>query len=181
MPSIDPAIQAALRAALALLLARTAVHKLRDRGGFRDAVAGYDLLPAAALPAAVRALPALELAAAAMLVVTTTARPGAGLAAFLLALYTVAIALSLARGRRDLACGCGGPAGELSVSPALLVRNGILLAVAAACGATAATRSPGWIDLLTIAGGVAALTGLHAAAEHLLATAPRRALLRARS
>jgi len=181
MPAIDPAILAALRAALALLLLRAAAHKLRDRDGFGDALAGYGLLAARVVPAAVLLLPALELAAAALLVAPPTARAGALLAAALLATYTVAIALALGRGRRDVACGCGGPAGELPLSTGLVVRNAVLLAVAAACAAPAVGRAPSWIDVLTVLGGAAALSGVHAASEHLLATAPMRASLRARA
>jgi len=181
MPASDPAILAALRAALALLLLRAALHKVRDRLGFEGAVTGYDLLPAAAIPLASRVLPALEIAAALLLVAPPTAPWGALLAGGLLVLYTVAIAVALSRGRRDVACGCGGPAGELALSGGLVVRNAILLLVAVACTAPLRPRAASWIDALTVFGGAAVLTGLHAAAEHLLATAPRRALLRARA
>ena len=181
MPALDPAILAALRGALALLLLRAALHKLGDRDGFRAALAGYELLPAAAEPAAALLLPAFECAAALLLVAPATARIGARLAATLLSVYTAAIAAALRRGRSDVACGCGGPAGELALSGGLLGRNAVLLVVAALCSAPLRARAPGWIDLLTIVGGAAVLTGLHAAAEHLLATAPGRARLRARA
>ncbi|MFM7143683.1 MAG: MauE/DoxX family redox-associated membrane protein, partial [Alphaproteobacteria bacterium] len=155
MPAIDPAILAALRLALALLLLRAALHKLRDREAFRDALSGYALLPAAVGPAVARVLPALELAAAVLLVLPPTARAGAVLAGALLLVYSAAIATALARGRADAACGCGGPAGELGLSGGLLVRNAILLCVATACAAATAARAPSWIDAVTVVGGVA--------------------------
>lgn len=178
MPAIDPAILVALRLALAFLFLRAAIHKLRDRAAFRDALAGYDLLPRTFVGAATFVLPAMETIAAVLLVAPTTGRAGAFLSMALLGLYSGAIALSLARGRDDVACGCGGPAGELELSGGLLVRNAILLGAAVACAAATAPRPPSWIDAVTIAGGAAVFTGLHAAAEHLLATAPRRAALR---
>ncbi|MEI8359505.1 MAG: MauE/DoxX family redox-associated membrane protein [Deltaproteobacteria bacterium] len=181
MPAIDPVFAVALRGATALLLLRAALHKVRDADGFRSALAGYALLPVRLEAMAARVLPALEFTAALLLVGPKTARSGAALAAALLGAYTLAIAVNLVRGRRDLDCGCGGPAGGLRIGGGLLARNALLLAATALCAAPLQPRVPAWLDAFSILGGIAALSALHAASEPLMATAPGRAALRARS
>jgi len=174
LPAIDPAVSASLRGALALLFAAAALHKLRDPGVFRAALADYALLPAAAVAPAARLLPALELAAAAALLVPAWAVPGGLGAAALLAVYGGAIAVNLARGRRDVACGCLGPAAEQPLSGALLIRNGVLVAAALLAACPASARAWTGLDALTVPVAVAAAAGLYAAWEGLLANARRQ-------
>ena len=50
-------------------------------------------------------------------------------AALLLA-YLLGMAGLLARGRVDARCGCAGPASDMRISPALLIRNGMLVLLA---------------------------------------------------
>ena len=166
---IDPVVALALRASLALLLAGGALAKLRDLPGFAAAVAGYRLLPAAlARPAAVGFV-AAELALAAGLWIPQLREASALGAAALLTLYGVAIAANLARGRRDIDCGCGGPLGRQTLSEGLVARN-LLLAAAALAGALpVAPRPLAWLDALTLAAAVAAAAALYAAAGALLA------------
>jgi len=84
------------------------------------------------VPAAAVALPVAELAIAAGLL-WSTSRPYAGILAFLLiGAYALAIAINLARGRKDIDCGCSGPAMRQPLQPALLARN-LLLAIVALC------------------------------------------------
>jgi uncharacterized membrane protein YphA (DoxX/SURF4 family) len=174
----DPAVQAALRLALAAVFAAAAAHKLRDRQGFRAALAGYALAPARAEAAAAGLLPALELLAAAALITPATAPAGAVLAGALLLVYTGAVAVSLARGRRAIACGCGGPAGDRTLGADLLARNAVLVAAALACAAEPAPRALHGLDAVTIAAGAAALALVYAAAETALANARAPAPLR---
>ncbi|WP_289141256.1 MauE/DoxX family redox-associated membrane protein [uncultured Brevibacillus sp.] len=56
---------------------------------------------------------------------------GAVLGGLLLILYSVAIAINLLRGRRDISCGCGGVAGNHPISWLLVLRNLLLMFV---CG-----------------------------------------------
>jgi hypothetical protein len=175
---IDPAVQAALRLALAALLTAAAVHKLRDRGGFRAAVRGYALVPVwAEAPLAVL-LPALELAAAGALVWPTGARAGAAIAFALVCVYTAAVAVNLARGRRAIACGCGGPAGSRELGADLIARNALLVAAALACAAAPAPRALHPLDAVTIAAGAAGLWLAYAAADTALANTRALAALR---
>jgi hypothetical protein len=181
--ALDPAVAAALRAGLALLFAAAALHKARDPRAFRDALAAYRVLPPAAAGAAAAAVVAAELAAAALLV---AALPGAGdgawlrragglLAAALLAVYGAAIAANLARGRRDLDCGCLGPAGRQPLSGWLVARNAALAAAALALLLPVSTRALLWPDALTVAGATLLAALVWTAAHQALANALARA------
>lgn len=167
MPAPDPALQAALRLALAALFAVAALHKARDAEAFRAALAGYRLLPVRALGAVARALPAAEFGLALALLVPRTGRIAAASGAALLALYSGAVALNLLRGRRRIDCGCGGVARPLSAG--LLARNAVLVAAAGVAALAPAARPFVWIDALTAVGGAVALALLYAAAETLAA------------
>ena len=169
MPALDPALRALLRCTLALLWLAAASHKLRDRARFRAALAGYQLVP----PAAVRALAVLvsigELVLAISLLMPGTGAAPALATGALLALYAVAISANLMRGRREIDCGCGArpqPLGE-----GLVVRNAVLVAIALVAALPASGRMLVWIDAATIAGGAAALAALYAAADAALANA----------
>jgi hypothetical protein len=171
--SVDPAVAWILRLCLALLLAGAALAKLRDPGGFARALAGYRMLPAAALAPAARALPALELALAAGLLVL----PGRGApaSAALFALYAAAIAWNLARGRRHIDCGCGGPGGRLPIQPALVARNLALVGAALAAGAAPSGRPLALLDGFTVVAGATALALLWASLDVALANRARLA------
>lgn len=100
----------ALHTASLVLLAGTFVialpGKLRDFDGFVGTVANYRLLPGAwARPAAFLTVSG-EIAAVSLLLPPATRPVGGALAALLLAVFTVAIGINLARGRRTIDCGC---------------------------------------------------------------------------
>jgi hypothetical protein len=172
---LDPVLEHVLRLAIALLLASGGVRKLRDLPRFADAVAGYALLPARAARTAAAGFAIAEVALAAGLLAPAAAgvRPAAcASAALLFAVYGAAIAINLARGRRDVECGCGGPAGaRVPLSGWLVARNALLVAAALACAGGAAERALGAADAPALAGGVAALALLWIAAHGLLANA----------
>jgi len=157
----------ALRALLALLLAGGALAKLRDLSGFAAAVAGYRLLPAALAGPAAAGFVAAELALAAGLWLAP--RPAGLGAAALLVLYGAAIAVNLARGRRDIDCGCGGPLGRQSLSEALVLRNLLLACAAMASALPVAPRALAWLDAFTLAAAIGAGAALYTASSALLA------------
>jgi hypothetical protein len=167
--AVDPVAGAALRLALALLFFSASAHKLRDLAAFRAAVAGYELLPSAWVGAASILLVTWELAAGATLLCGW----GAATALALLSLYTLAIAANLWRGRRDIDCGCAGPAGRVTLTPALLVRNAVLLAAVAAVALPPAARDLVWLDAVTAIALTVAAALLYFAAETALANAAR--------
>jgi len=169
---MDPVIALALRASLTLLLAGAALAKLRDVRGFAAAVAGYRLLPAALAGPAAAGFVAVELALAAGLWLGPLRSASALGAAALLTLYGVAIAVNLARGRRDIDCGCGGPLGRQTLSEALVLRNLVLAGAALACSLPVAPRALAWLDLLTLGAAVGAAAALFAASNVLLAPRP---------
>jgi hypothetical protein len=176
--SIDPAVQWLLRIALSLLFARAAAHKLRDVGAFRRALEAYAVVPAVWSVFAGAALIGVECAVAVGLWLPRVAPLAALGAAALLALYAAAMGTALARGQRDLDCGCTGPAHRQPVRAALVVRNAILAAVALCAALPAAARPLTWVDALTVLGGVGVLACGYLASEGLLAVAPRAASLR---
>jgi len=177
---MDPVLAVVLRGALALLLVVAALHKLRDHTSFRATLEAYALLPTPLLPPLARAVPLLELAAAALLVTPRAAPAGGVLAALLLAVYALAMGVNLLRGRRDLDCGCMGPGARSTVGPGLVVRNLLLIAVALAAGFVPVhARALVWVDFVTVALAIAVLAALYASAERLLALAPAVAALRA--
>jgi hypothetical protein len=164
---IDPVAALALRASLSLLLASAALAKLRDLRGFGAAVAGYRLLPEALAAPAAAVFVAAELALAAGLWLAPA--PATLGAAALFALYGLAIAANLARGRRDIDCGCGGPLGRQPLSAGLVVRNLVLAAAALAGALPAPGRALAWLDLVTLGAAVAAAAALYGGASVLLA------------
>jgi hypothetical protein len=171
--ALDPAVRLALRGALALVLLGAARHKLRDRARFRAALAGYRILPERAVPALAALLPPAEIAVALGLLVPALAAAPPLAAAALLSLYTGAIALNLARGRRDLDCGCGDPTRAQRLSGGLLLRNAALVGLAGLAALPAQARSLVWLDALTVAASAATLALLVAAGELALANASR--------
>jgi hypothetical protein len=165
---MDPVVGLVLRALLTGLLGGAALAKLRDPRGFASAVAGYRLLPAALAAPASAAFVAGELSIAAALWTPLRAEAALGAAA-LLALYAAAIAVNLARGRREIDCGCGGPFGKQALSEALVLRNLAWAGAALASSLPEAARALAWLDLVTLAAAVSAGAALHAAASALLA------------
>jgi methylamine utilization protein MauE len=171
--SVDPAVHAALRVALALLLLAAAAHKLRDLAAFRSAVEGYALLPSGWLTGAAILLVGIELSIGISLILPGLGSVPAYAAAALLATYSGAIAINLQRGRRDIDCGCAGPAGRVSISRALVLRNGLLIAGALVAALPPTVRPTVWLDAVTVVASVGMLALLYVSAETALANALR--------
>jgi hypothetical protein len=163
--TLDPALQWVACLALALLMVWSAGHKLRDLEAFRAALAGYRLLPRGALRPAVAILIVAELAIGLGLLLPGWTARAALAAAGLLALYSSAIAANLLRGRREIDCGCAGPAGRRGLGPPLLVRNALLIGVALCSALPAASRELIWLDGVVVVAGLATAALLYVAAE----------------
>lgn len=176
--TLDPAVLTALRGGLALLLLHAAGHKLSAPARFVAALEQYRIVGGRVVPAAAALLVAAELATGVALLV-----PGAGpapalAAALLLSTYAAAIALNLMRGRRDIECGCAGPAGRRPLSAALVARNGLLVLIAGLAALPSSGRALSWLDGFTVAACLAAAALLYASADLALANQPRLAALR---
>ena len=87
-----------------LLLA--GIPKLRDRDGLLTVVKGYRLLPAPAERAVAATLPYVEVLVGVLLILGIGGRWPAVAAALLFTAFTTGLTVNLARGRRDLDCGC---------------------------------------------------------------------------
>ena len=144
------------RLTLAAIFALAAIHAMRDWTMFDGIVEQYRIAPRWLAMIAVRSLPPMELAAAGALLVPMMSRVGASMGMCLMALFTGAIILNIARGRASIDCGCGGVSGQ-KLSLGLVLRNaGVMVALAVA--GTAPTSGP--IDGMTVIGVLCASVAL---------------------
>src|SRR5207253_528566 len=129
------------------------------------------------VPLAAALVVGAEAAAAGALLVPGTRATGLVSAATLLLVYGAAVAINLARGRRDIDCGCAGPAVRRPISGALVARNAALAALALAGLVPVHQRALLWVDGLTVAGATAALAAFYAALDRVIVFAPGLARL----
>ena len=169
---IDPVFSVTLRVALALLFSLAAFHKWSDYARFTATLEQHQVLPQRTVPAASIAIIAIEVLLAIVLVVPALPHAGAVGAAVLLTVYSMAIGINLARGRREIDCGCLGPNARTHLSGWLLVRNGTLIAVALAAALPPTIRTLYWIDAVTVFAATATLVFLWAAGHRLSRTGP---------
>jgi Methylamine utilisation protein MauE len=172
--TLDPAIGILIVAGLSLLLTSAAVAKLRDLRSFEEIFAAYAVLPAHIdLPAA-RVLPIVELGLAIGLLLPA-GRPYVGLAVIVLMLtYAAAIAVNLRRGRRDLACGCGGPAERRPIAPWMVWRNCMISGFAGISLLPWSPRPLSPMDGVTLGFGLVAITLVYLCVDLLLGDVARR-------
>ena len=139
------------RLVLAGLFAVAGVAKLVDRDGTRKAVVGFGG-PERIAGALAIALPIAELAVAGLLLPASTAVYGALGAVGLLALFTGAIAISLARGRAP-DCHCFGQLHSAPASWRTLARTGVLFGIGLVALAGSVAEEPksavAWIGALS--------------------------------
>ncbi|HEY3785359.1 MAG TPA: MauE/DoxX family redox-associated membrane protein [Steroidobacteraceae bacterium] len=177
--TIDPAVAELIVACLALLFGTAALHKLRDLRAFTEIFAAYEILPGLARAQLTSLVPVLEAAVAAGLLFDVTRASAAVAGALLLLAYAAAIAVNLARGRRDLACGCGAPDERRPIAPWMLGRNLLIGAVAGVLLLPWSPRSLEPTDAVTIGLGTLTCALVYLCLERLLGrNAPRSAELR---
>jgi hypothetical protein len=155
------------RLTIAAIFALAAFHAMREWTVFGGIVEQYRIVPRRLALIAARVLPPLELAAGAALVLPMTSGIGAVAGLCLMALFTTAITVNLARGRVSIDCGCGGASGQ-KLSPGLVVRNLVV-----ASGLVIALMAPprGEVDgvsTIGVIGASLALIGLYFAANQLM-------------
>lgn len=115
--------------ALTVVLLVSAWGKLRAPGSFRRALGTFRMIPDAAVPALLVAVPSAELLLAALQWVRPL-QPAVGLAlAGMLMAFTVLLLHSLATGE-EADCGCFGSAAPEKVSWLSVIRNIVLIAIA---------------------------------------------------
>ena len=190
--NVDPTLIWLVRVALALLFAHAALHKSRDLAGFERVFADYRLVPESWAPLLARTTLLAEASLALGLLISgfaaTVGQPVAaptqavvaGTIA-LLSLYSVAISVNLARGRRDIDCGCADPAARSpQIAPWLLARNALLISAAGLLLWPTSTRPLHWIDAISLVGGLVPLA-LVWNTIHGLAAVPTLSLARTSS
>ncbi|ERR1700680_4131153 len=175
---IDPAVGALLAGAFALLFASAALHKLRNLAHFAEVFRAYEVLP----PAAARfswLVPMLELMVGAGMLASASRTGASSAGAALLLSYACAIGVNLRRGRRDLACGCGGADERRPIAAWMVWRNVFLAALLGALELPWLARPMQPADALTIGAGTAVAALLYLSVDRLLGrVAPRTAVLR---
>jgi len=165
--TLDPVVGLLLLASFALLFAAAAAHKWRDLSQFAQALAAYELLPAVTALRLHVLFPVVESAVAVGLLVPTTRRLAALGGTLLLLCYAGAMAVNLLRGRRDIACGCGGPDQQRTIAAWMVWRNllfGLLLASTLWPWSTRLLLPTDW---LTLGAGFAAVIVIHQCGERL--------------
>lgn len=174
----DPVLFYAASAALACVLLLGALDKLKDMAAFSAAVTDYEIVPAGLVAVFAWGYVLAEALAGALLLAPGAQAGGAALALLVLALATAGVALNLARGRRDIDCGCGGPAFRgaaargAGLSWWMVLRNALLalwtLPVFAA--AQGASRGLQWADAASVFGLAMCAVALYFTVNHLLAS-----------
>jgi uncharacterized membrane protein YphA (DoxX/SURF4 family) len=157
----------------ALLLLAAGGHKLLRRQRARSVITEFAgvAYPLAGVVAAVVA--AAEISAGLLICVPEVRGVGAIMAAVIWIIYLVYIVRAIARGRRDLDCGCSFGGGHAPLGLFQIVRNIIL----AAGAVLVAVVSLGHADPITVSQGLAALAlfALYGALDQVMALQPPRA------
>ena len=175
---VDSAIGTLIVASVASLFASAGVHKLRDLRRFEGIFSSYELMPVLERLRISRAVPTLEIAVAAGLLVDVWRPYAVTTGIVLLSTYAGAIAINLRRGRSNLACGCGGPDERRPISGWMVWRNAL---ISLALGFTLlpwASRPLVFTDGVTIVFGLLAIALVYLCTDRLLGHTQRVARLR---
>jgi Methylamine utilisation protein MauE len=162
----DPVAASAVAGCVALILFAAAWHKFSEPDVFAGALDAYRLLPSVSVMLIAKLLPLLEAAIGILVLIPSTRHAGLILFAALVAIYAIAIAINLVRGRNQIDCGCGGDVHLLSWG--LVARNAILVCIALAVLGPSVDRPYEWLDAITLVVGVLALYGSYLTFDELL-------------
>lgn len=155
------------RLTIAVIFALAAYHVMREWTEFGGIVEQYRIIPRRLARLTARILPPLEWLAAVALVLPNTSRVGAVLGLCLMALFTAAIVVNLARGRVAIDCGCGGASGQ-KLSSGLVVRNLLVAFGLIVAWAAPPQRIVDGTTMIGVIGASIALTTLYFAANQLM-------------
>ena len=148
--TFDPALNLVAALVLSYVFVLAGLHKCRAPAEFAATLENYKILPGGLARQGVYLVPVAEIMTGAALLVPATARLAAFSAGGLLCIYIAAIGINLLRGRRNIDCGCGGPAQKQTISEWMIVRNGLLLGLAFIAASHTLPRPLLWLDWLTI-------------------------------
>lgn len=160
---------------LAAVFAEALHHKLESIERFAASFGAYRLLPQSWSPAwtnsGARCIVLLE--ALTVLLNIFAFKAGLLFAAVLLLGYAIGMGINRMRGRSFIDCGCGDE--PVPITPALIVRNLLLVATAAAAMTTSPIGADAipWSQLLTELAAAIAGWGIYRCANQLIANAAR--------
>jgi Methylamine utilisation protein MauE len=175
----DPVAASAVAGFAALVMFAAAWHKFSERDEFIGALDAYQMIPSVLLYPVARVLPMIEIAIGFLSLIPATRSVGLTAFAILIAIYGLAIAINLVRGRNEIDCGCGGEVHLLSWG--LVARNLMLVVLASAMAAPSIDRPYEWLDAITLIVGVLALYGSYLMFDELLRQFGRIAQLKAQA
>jgi hypothetical protein len=173
---LDPAVGLLLATAIALLFASASAHKIRDLKRFDAIFSAYGLLSGGTRLS--WSVPVLELAVAGGLLFDESRPYAATVGIGLLLAYAAAIAVNLKRGRRDLACGCGGPDERRPIAAWMAWRNILVASCLAVTFAPWTSRPLGRTDAVTVVFGLLAVALIYLCVDQLMGYLQRSAQFR---
>lgn len=176
--TVDPVFVFLSVGFIAFLWISSSVQKFSSLSHHRLTVKGYGLLPERLVPAFSILQPVLELAVGLLILLPSLRVVSAVGSVALLAVYSTAIGINLLRGRRDIDCGCTGPAMRQELTEGLIVRNLVLMALSGVAMLPLLPRALGWIDFATLTLGMVGMILIHMAGNLILAQAPVSRLIR---
>ena len=155
----EPAVYWTIRIFLAIVFVTAALPKLMHRDEFHGVLRNFRLLPEGITGPVALALPIVELAVAVMLLVPSFAPQAAMIAGALFAVFGVAIAINILRGRSHIDCGCMRNGMRQELSWLLVGRNLVLMLMAAstASGQTGPLAGASELLVSALAGSLFAL------------------------
>jgi len=166
--TVDPAVAALILLCTAGLFGSAALHKFRALHQFDAVFEAYGIVPRALRRPLSRSVPVIEALLAVGLLLDVARRPAAGVGIALLLAYAAAIGVNLSRGRRDLACGCGGPDERRPIAGWMVWRNILLAGLLAATLLPWAGRPWALTDLATVGCGSMAASLIYLILDRLL-------------
>ena len=178
MTALDPVVAWAAQGLVGAVLCAAAWHKLRKPQEFAGVLRDYRVLPVRLAAAVAPIVAPIELLIAGGLWIDAVHFWAVAAGAALLAVYAAAIGLNLARGRREIDCGCSWGGASQPLSSWLLFRNAVLLAALGLALAERTSRDPSFPDVAVAAGSVVALTVCYRAFETLVGNLPALQRLR---
>jgi Methylamine utilisation protein MauE len=175
--TLDPVYGYSASYTLGAIFLAGALDKLKARELFVSIVQAYGLLPIPLVAVFALAVGIAELVIGCLLFFPASWPFAQYWGIALLVLVTAAVVINLLRGRTELSCGCGGASADQTLSWALVARNVALGSLLSIATLPSTARAMTMLDYFTIVVAVVLGFGLYAAANQLLANAPRLASL----
>ncbi|MFT4563137.1 MAG: hypothetical protein ACI9BW_002891, partial [Gammaproteobacteria bacterium] len=173
VPVLDPIVILIANYSIALLFGLASYGKLSAFRVFCVTLEEYQLIPVKLVTVVAAVVTGLEVLISLGAFWQPVAQFAMFAASLLLSMYAAAIGINLVRGRRDIDCGCTGPARRQLLSGWLLLRNTGLILVALLGAAVPSERIVVAADLVLVALALIAVMAIYAAINQLMVNAPR--------